>query len=276
LYGSAGFFEFFSVTFRFRARDSFAFPAFLTGNVFRGALGSFLRSANPSAYHVLFGSAEPDGTTPPRPFALRCRNLDGGNYSTGEIFSVQLNLFLPNLELLASLTAAFTAMGDSGFGPTRSRAALMSGPDHIRHVIRLDEPFEQAREIKVHFQTPTELKSNGEVGAPGSFSVLFARAYERLYRLTTRYGFGNVAVSRKAFREQAGSVVLRSANLQPVEVSRRGTRLGQTHPVGGFIGFVQYSGDLGPFLPVLRAASFTGIGRHTVWGNGEISTEKLG
>ena len=31
----------------------------------------------------------------------------------------------------------------------------------------------------------------------------------------------------------------------------------------------------GPFLPYLRAAFYTGVGRHTVWGNGAIETQVL-
>jgi hypothetical protein len=279
LSGSVRVFEFFSVSFYFRARDPFAFPAFLTGNVFRGALGSFLQSANPSAYRILFGPAASDasvGTTPPRPFVLRCRTLEGRSYSPGETFPFQLNLFLPDLHLLEALSAALTAMGDAGFGPTRRRATLQLPPVHARHSLRLNGPFEPTREIRVHFQTPTEVKNDGEVSAPGSFPVLLGQVYGRLNRLSTLYGSGALGLDRSSLMKQAGSVLLSTANLNRVEVSRRGTRFGQTHPIGGFVGSVDYSGDLDRFLPLLEAAAFTGVGRHTVWGNGEISTERLG
>ena len=32
----------------------------------------------------------------------------------------------------------------------------------------------------------------------------------------------------------------------------------------------EYQGDTGEFLPILEAARWTGVGRHCVWGNGEI------
>jgi hypothetical protein len=275
---SGSVFEFFSVTFYFQARDPFAFPAFRTGNVFRGALGSFLQSANPAAYRVLFEPGGPDasvGTTPPRPFVLRCRNLDGHTYSPGEIFPLQLNLFLPTLDPLGALSAALTAMGDAGFGPTRSRASLLLPPEHVRHSLQLEEPFEKTGAIRVRFHTPTELKSNGEITPPGSFSVLFAQIYGRLNGLSTLYGSGDLSLDVKLLRKEAGSILVTARNLRSVEVSRRGTRLGQTHPLGGSVGWIDYSGDLAPFLPLFEAASFTGVGRHTVWGNGEISTDRL-
>ena len=97
----------------------------------------------------------------------------------------------------------------------------------------------------------------------------------RLAPLSTLYGSGALTLDSKALRKQADAVQLRSAKLERVDISRRGSRLGQTHPIGGFVGAAEYSGDLTPFIRLLEAASFTGGGRHTVWGNGEISTERL-
>jgi hypothetical protein len=33
---------------------------------------------------------------------------------------------------------------------------------------------------------------------------------------------------------------------------------------------VEYAGELGEFLPWLRAARWTGVGRQTVWGKGDL------
>ena len=52
------------------------------------------------------------------------------------------------------------------------------------------------------------------------------------------------------------------------EVDRRSSKTGQRHSSGGFTGPVDYQGDYGLFLPWLRAARWTGIGRQTVWGKG--------
>ncbi len=271
--------ELYCLSFDFEAKGAFAFPRFLTGNLFRGALGSFLRSANPAAYSILFGSAEQDARlrkTLPRPFVLRCRNLEGRSYSPGEVFSLNLNLFLPDLQLLEVLTAPLTAMGDKGFGPIRSRATLLLPPQHQHCSLRLDHLVEPANEVRIHFQTPTELKTHGEVTGPCHFPLLIEHIVRRLEQLSSLYGSGTLTFDRATLRKQAEAIELRSANLRHVEVSRRGSRLGQTHDIGGFVGSAEYSGDLSPFMRLLEAASFTGVGRHTVWGNGEISTERLG
>jgi hypothetical protein len=36
------------------------------------------------------------------------------------------------------------------------------------------------------------------------------------------------------------------------------------------MGEAQYEGDLAEFVPFLEAAQFTGVGRQTVWGKGQI------
>ncbi len=61
-----------------------------------------------------------------------------------------------------------------------------------------------------------------------------------------------------------------------MSAERRSGRTGKTHPIGGFIGSADYEGELAEFLPFLEAARWTGVGRQTVWGKGEISVEETG
>jgi hypothetical protein len=53
------------------------------------------------------------------------------------------------------------------------------------------------------------------------------------------------------------------------EVVRFSTKTKQRHGVGGLVGEAVYEGPgLREFVPVLEAARYCGVGRHTVWGNG--------
>jgi CRISPR-associated endoribonuclease Cas6 len=63
--------------------------------------------------------------------------------------------------------------------------------------------------------------------------------------------------------------------IQHVAVERRSSRTGQTHPIGGFTGFAEYEGELSEFVPYLQAAKWTGVGRQTVWGKGELEIEVI-
>jgi CRISPR/Cas system endoribonuclease Cas6 (RAMP superfamily) len=46
------------------------------------------------------------------------------------------------------------------------------------------------------------------------------------------------------------------------------------HELRGYAGWAEYSGTVGPFLPLVQIGSYTGVGRNTVWGNGEIRIMK--
>lgn len=271
-------FELYTLRYDFRARDPFHFPRFLTGNIFRGALGSFLQSADQGAYRLLFAarSAHEKGlNTPPRPFALRCSEIDGRSFSTTEIFSLRLNLFLPDLSILAALSAALLAMSETGFGTTRSRATLLLPPEQLRHSISLDPYCARTKGLRIHFVTPTDLKVHDALGEPLAFPNLLRLAGRRLDRLRTLYGIGPVGFDWATLNNAAAQVALIDSKLQQVNVSRRGSRTGQTHSLGGFIGHADYMGDMSNFLPIFRAACFTGVGRHTAWGNGELRLEAL-
>ena len=61
--------------------------------------------------------------------------------------------------------------------------------------------------------------------------------------------------------------------LVPVAAERTSRGTGQRHSLGGFTGVAEYQGDLAKFLPYLEIARWTGVGRQTVWGKGEIAYE---
>ena len=63
--------------------------------------------------------------------------------------------------------------------------------------------------------------------------------------------------------------------IEQVEIVRRSSRTGKVHPLGGFTGQADYEGGLTDFVPYLFAAKWTGVGRQTVWGKGEISVYPL-
>jgi hypothetical protein len=67
---------------------------------------------------------------------------------------------------------------------------------------------------------------------------------------------------------RAAAVRITHCALERVSLDRHSSRTGQTHPLGGFVGEVRYAGEVGEFVPYLRAGQWTGVGRQTVWGKG--------
>lgn len=227
----------------------------------------------------------------PRPFVFRATHLDGRTIPPGETFSFDLNLFDMHNPAIAYLVLTFAQLAADGLGPWRgqtelvevSRIAENGTPvtqlyDGVSLAIRDTEPMdldlgpstEPVHKVRIRFVTPTELKSGHQIVSQPEFGVLAARIRDRVSKLRELYGDGPLAIDFRAFGERAALVRMTCCEISRVEVERRSSRTGQVHPIGGFIGETEYEGDLGEFIPYLRAAKWTGVGRQTVWGKGEM------
>jgi hypothetical protein len=122
--------------------------------------------------------------------------------------------------------------------------------------------------VRVQFLSPTELKGGGTP----EFGILLARIRDRVSALRQLYGAGPLDIDFKGFGERARRINMTRCELLPVSESRLSRATGQHHSLGGFTGICEYEGDdLADFLPYLEIARWTGVGRQTVWGKGEIS-----
>jgi hypothetical protein len=248
--------------FQLSARRVIQFPDGMAGNVLRGALGSVLREvASAEDYARIFepaAGAGPSGfSDPPRPFVIRAAALNGRVIEAGERFCFGLNVFDSSLD---HFTRAFAHWAD------------LTSVEHAPVTVDFSPRTDPVSRIRVELQTPTELKSTG---APDDFSVLLARARDRVSTLRSLYGDGPLDIDFRALAKRARSVKLVRSELRRVTLQRRSTRTGQRHGIGGLVGFAEYAGDLAEFMPYLEAAHWTGVGRHCTWGNGQIATTIL-
>ncbi len=245
--------------FHFTATESVYFPPGKAGNVLRGALGTV---------HSVIDGARPSGLAhPPGAFVLRAAHLDGMRLTVGEDFHFDLNVFLPDARLIDTLNGRMTEWASTGLGPRRGRADLRrSDYREVRIPLTTGAPISNCSLL---FRTPTDLKGNSSRDEI-PFGVLFARVRDRVATLSSLYGEGVPAVDYQAMGERAAAVRTVSSNLIYQEVFRRSSRTGAVHSIGGIVGDTAYAGDLTEFHPWLCAAQWTGIGRHTVWGNGAL------
>jgi hypothetical protein len=133
----------------------------------------------------------------------------------------------------------------------------------------LSAPEAPVCRVRVHYVTPTELKGAEQP----EFGILLARIRDRVSTLRELYGDGPLTIDFKAFGERASRVATTRCELLPVSAARTSRTTGQRHSLGGFTGVAEYEGDLAEFLPYLEIARWTGVGRQTVWGKGEIAYE---
>jgi hypothetical protein len=126
------------------------------------------------------------------------------------------------------------------------------------------------KQLEVLFVTPTEMKGWDGLGLP-SFEILAARVRDRVSALCALYGSGEPELDFRGLAHRARAIRAVSGALTSVRSQRTSSRTGQTHPLSGLTGSVRYEGELSEFVPLLRAACCTGVGRQTVWGHGEIA-----
>jgi hypothetical protein len=124
------------------------------------------------------------------------------------------------------------------------------------------KPLKEKR-LEVAFVSPTDLRSDSP-----DFGTVFVRARDRVSTLRAAYGGGPLEIDFKGLGEIAAGIAMVRCELRDEVISRRSASNGRIHPIGGFTGTAIYEGEFEPFLPILQAAQFTGIGRKTVWGNG--------
>lgn len=234
----------------------------------------------------------------PRPFVFRAARLDGHVIREGESFHFDVNIFDARDSALPYFVLAFAQLAREGLGPGRGLAELiavdqldLSGATISRvfdgekfqvsqlpapSLVDLSEiPSESVNRIRVRFVTPTELKTEHRVAERPEFGILYGRLRDRISSLRALYGAGPLEIDFRAMGERAAMVRTTRCELKRTDVDRLSSRTGERHPLGGFVGEAEYEGQLGEFVPYLRLGEWVGVGRQTVWGKGEISSELL-
>jgi hypothetical protein len=253
---------------------------------------------NQCAYAWLFEPACLDGPSglrdAPRPFVIRAADLDGRRYAPEEQFSIDVHVFELRKPVLVYFILAFSELAESGLGRGRSRVhlesvqevgadrkpgrslfdlakfALVGQPKSID--LNLEPPLQAMHRAHVWFRTPTELRGVGETVSVEDFGALFARIRDRVSTLRSLYGEGPLEIDFRGMAERARAVRAVRSHVRIESARRRSSRTGRAHPLSGFTGDVDYEGELTEFVPFLEAAYWTGVGKHTVWGNGTIES----
>lgn len=298
----------------FRARAPLFFPPGEIANRTRGGFGKMLKrvACPPSCTDAklcdrrsacLYARAfEPtaleDGPSGlrelPRPFVFRTRHLDGRRIERAEEFPLDVHVFDIAPRFIGSILPAFAYLALEGLRPGWGAAELARAEllkiDGTRLsvlfdgktlampaeplTLTLDVPPVPIERVCLRFVTPVEIKGEGFSRESPQFGPLFARVRDRISNLARYYGGETMDLDYRAIGERSRTPVLLRADLRELRQSRTSYRTGQTHPLNGMVGEVEYAGDLTEFLPWLEAARWAGVGRQTVWGKGEIEISK--
>ncbi len=107
------------------------------------------------------------------------------------------------------------------------------------------------------------------------FPVLLQRLAERVRALGCLYQGWPRSQSHDDLISGSEKIELVDYEWSRTDEFRRSSSNGQLHSIGGFTGWAEYSGPVGPFLPLLEIGYWTGVGRQTVWGKGQIRIESF-
>lgn len=267
------------------AQDDLELPEGGGANLFRGALGAAIRricgcedcrSGNAEGekclYQRLFKPRWAGGPSgyrdAPRPFVLRWR---GGDQLVARAQTVELDLFWfePEDAPWRVFEQAFSLAGAHGLGLKRTKFKLIRLECYTKVCSPLaGEPA--SGNLNVEFTTPTELKHSAAVLDQPQFSPLIRRLAERVHALGTLYQQWPYDANYSDLLVEAQDVKLANWQWLRRETFRRSSSNGHLHSIGGFTGWAEYSGPVGRFLPLLEIGYWTGVGRQTVWGKGEI------
>ena len=242
----------------------------------------------------LEGPGPADMADLPRSFLLRPPTLRELHLAAGQTFTIDLHLFDLAQPFLRYFIWALSQLADEGLGAGRPRVQLESVarlsvdcmPQEVvfdKQGMRADaeqqalclsfeSPTMLVTRLRLVFHTPTELKHHGTLLREPHFPAIIARARDRISALSRFYQNTLLEADFRGLGERAHIVRLLHSKTQQVSAERQSLRTGIRHELGGFLGHADYEGDLTEFVPYLRAAYWTGIGKQTVWGHGAIQT----
>lgn len=295
---------------RAHARDALRLPRF-AGSTLRGAFGHALfdvacvtgtRDCEPCALrercvvpYVFDTPQDADDSRAhgapfaPHPFAFdvafgRTRVRAGSPFTFGlTLFGRATDVAPTFIEALARVgergltgdRATFTVSGvdartREGFVEVARGAPLVLDRAAMRAAITHLEPeARQTPRLVVTLRTPLRLASDGRLAAIDSFHALMRATARRAKALLSVHE--GVDASFDDALEAARSVRTVVRNLRRVHAQRWSERQGRRMHLDGWLGRLEFEGDIGPCAELIAFAASAGVGKSTAFGFGRMT-----
>lgn len=199
----------------------------------------------------------------------------------GEMFSFGLRLLGPlRAGELDKVLAALEAVSDYAFGDEGGRVVLDRAvfQGSRESLIETENETDKAwsGRVGVVFETPVWLEMGDRLVERLEFRALFRAICRRLSILTALYGRTDDQDDREFARLDAlaDGISVVESSLQPMVWQRKSLARGREHRMQGLLGRVVFEGSHNEaFVPVLRLAEKTHIGKATSHGLGRMRVE---
>lgn len=212
------------------------------------------------------------------------------HYAPGEAIDFGLVLIGRADDYLPYFIYAFDELGKLGIGKGKAKyrldrveregEILYEGKTGVlKAVVRDRDPASETaintdtddghvQQIALRFLTPLRIVSNGELNSAPDFQSIFRTLLRRISLLSYFHCGIDMDVDFTGLIERAGQVVTESKSLRWHDWERWSARQDTKMKMGGVVGRISFSGDLGEFLPYLRQGELLHVGKGTAFGLG--------
>lgn len=288
-------------SFSIIAKDELVLPPY-KGSAFRGLFGHALRKTvcvtnmlscegcllrQNCAYAYIFETFNKRNERVARPFIIEPPLSENRIFPPGDELKINLYLFGKAIDYLPYIVYTFREMGKKGLGKKQGKFRLKEVKkddylvyDYHEQLVHTDFERdnlfaferEEIKRVLVRFITPSALKVNGRVSRAIDFPVLL-KAVARRVKALSYYHNGKTDDFYHFDLEKAKDIRTVQSALEPYCWKRYSNRQQQEINFDGFIGSLEFAGDLSPFIPLLRMGEVVHVGRGTVYGMGKYLIE---
>jgi CRISPR-associated endoribonuclease Cas6 len=148
-----------------------------------------------------------------------------------------------------------------------SQERMVRPPERLLSIGTLPERKESGGRATIRFLTPVLLKEGGRWVKP-EFGPLMKRLRDRVNALSYFYCGESMDMDFREFGKRADRIQTANHGLEWVVEKRFSRSRNLNHLLKGFLGEVEFRGDLEPFAPWLRLGGFLHVGKATAFGQG--------
>jgi len=287
-----------------RAKECISLPPY-KGSALRGGFGHAFRKVvcavrkencddcllkHRCAYSYVFETPPPPDTTmlrkyprAPHPFVIEPPDEDKEIYEPGEALTFSLVLIGKGREYLPYFVYAFEELGKMGIGKGKGRYVveeIREGNDVIytaeskrlsnpNSLIVLPQETNNVHRLSLSFITPARIKYDEQITTDPEFHMLIRNLLRRISSLSYFHEGIKLELDYQGIIDRSMAVTMTRKDISWNDWERYSSRQDARMNLGGFVGNLEFAGELGEFMPYLRLGEFVHIGKATSFGLGK-------
>lgn len=230
----------------------------------------------------------------PHPFVLEPPSEMRTAYAPDETLTFRLVLIGRAIHHLPYFIYTLDEMGKTGLGKGRARCRIeevrrigadgSSRPvyDGVSKQLVTGWPVvsgadlngvREEASVTLDFVTPTRMRVENDLLIDLDFETLTRALLRRISLLSRHHCEGAVALDYRGLVDRSRHVRTERRDLRWYDWERYSARQRTTMKLGGFVGQITFKGEMGEFLPLLRAGEQLHVGKGTAFGLGKYATD---